>query len=214
MIPEFFFQHGFFVVSQCSAPFVCCSPSSKWRTSFETILEIDDERDLSEWPGHLGTVLQLLSRVRMVPFRKTYWLLRVIDRICFQPAATWGSSCALSFPKTMFNIFGSSCSFRVCLLFEQIDAGDIVTDVRIFHFISESILSSGYQYPRCGWIISFWRNCNFKSVNSNNTMSVWQTWFCDVENHSVSLSSMTPDHKTWSTDCALVGHRRVFRSPL
>ena len=53
-------------------------------------------------------------------------VLRLFDKICFQHAGTWGISCAFPFPK----------------IFEQIDAGDIGTDMGIFHFIGEPISPS------------------------------------------------------------------------
>ena len=116
----------------------------------------------------------------------------MFDRICFHTAGTLGIHCAFSCPKTLFNIFVNTCSFRVYLLFEQIDAGNIVTDIGILHFIDESILSSRCQYPRCSRMIFHWKNCNFESMNSNNTYdSHLNDWshFCPVWNFAMTSGS-------------------------
>ena len=47
------------------------------------------------------------------------------------------------------SLFESACSF------EQIDAEDIVTDIGVFYVIEEAILSSGYQHPRCSYMIFY-----------------------------------------------------------
>ena len=216
---------------KCTAPSVCRSSWSKWRTNFDTILDTDDERDHPEKNWISWNCFPLPFRSKNGPCRETHWFLRMIDRICFQHAGTWGISCAFPFPK----------------VFEQIDAGDIGTDIWDLPFHRPTDFSRWISVPKMFWnypllmelkirfhelpkwvrflfqwlaqISSLLEFCNESSIEDH----LWRMCILCTEyqflrvrlpnlvfwrrNLLVELSSTRPEHKAWRSDCARAYHR-------